>query len=288
MILELIQNVALLVTLAVGLQILARRFEGRPLLYGLTTGVLFGAVGIAGMMTPMRFSPGVIYDGRSIVLSLAGLFGGPIAAIPAAVLCGAYRMHLGGAGALAGVSVVIEATALGVALHRLRQRNEAWVNPMRLWLFGLLVHVIMLLLQLMIPNSGWALLRRIGPSVLVFYPLGFLLIAQIFLDGERRRKAVKALRESEERYRGMFDNNHAVMLLLDPDQGRIVDANPAACDFYGWPADRLSRRRFPRRPSPAASRRRAKAPASPSPAAPGGWSCCASPWTPASRPSTRR
>ncbi len=140
---------------------------------------------------------------------------------------------------MAGVSVVIEATALGVALHHLRRRNEAWVSPMRLWLFGLLVHVIMLLLQLMIPNSGWPLLRRIGPSVLIFYPLGFLLIAQIFLDGERRRKAVKALRDSEERYRGMFDNNHAVMLLLDPDEGRIVDANPAACDFYGWPADRL-------------------------------------------------
>jgi hypothetical protein len=34
MILELIQNVALLVTLAVGLQILARRFEGQPLFYG--------------------------------------------------------------------------------------------------------------------------------------------------------------------------------------------------------------------------------------------------------------
>lgn len=239
MILELIQNIALLVTLAVGLQILARRFESQPTLYGLATGVLFGVVGIAGMMTPMHYAPGVIYDGRSIVLSLAGLFGGPVAAIPAAIMCAAYRIHLGGPGALAGVSVVIESTALGVALHYLRRRSEIWVSPVRLWLFGLLVHVIMLLLQLMIPNAGWALLRRIGPSVLIFYPIGFLLIAQIFLDGERRRKAVKALRDSEERYRGMFNNNHAVMLLIDPDKGRIVDANPAACAFYGWPADRL-------------------------------------------------
>jgi PAS domain S-box-containing protein len=134
---------------------------------------------------------------------------------------------------------VIEAAALGVVLHRLRRRSEDWVSPMRLWLFGLLVHVIMLLLQLMIPNSGWPLLRRIGPSVLIFYPLGFLLIAQVFLDGERRRKAVKAMRESEERYRSIFKNNHAVMMLLDPDEGWIVDANPAACAFYGWSADRL-------------------------------------------------
>lgn len=35
-------------------------------------------------------------------------------------------------------------------------------------------------------------------------------------------------------YRGMFEDNHSVMLLIDPDSGFIVDANPAACRFYGY------------------------------------------------------
>ena len=43
-----------------------------------------------------------------------------------------------------------------------------------------------------------------------------------------------ALRESEERYRSLFNNNHSVMLLIDPENGNIVDANPAAITFYGW------------------------------------------------------
>ena len=42
------------------------------------------------------------------------------------------------------------------------------------------------------------------------------------------------MKESEERYRSLFKYNHAVMLLIDPATGDIVDANPAACAYYGY------------------------------------------------------
>jgi PAS domain S-box-containing protein len=52
------------------------------------------------------------------------------------------------------------------------------------------------------------------------------------------RKATEIdLRNSEERYRHIFENNHAIMLIIDPDDGVIVDANPAACAFYGYERD---------------------------------------------------
>ncbi|MBN1342270.1 MAG: PAS domain S-box protein [Phycisphaerae bacterium] len=238
MVLELMHNVALLVALAVGLQILARRMEDRPALYGLSTGLLFGVAGIVGMMTPMHFAPGVIYDGRSIVLSLAGLFGGPLAAAVSAVMCGAYRLHLGGAGATAGLLTVIEAAALGTILHYLRRRHEAWVSPAPLWAFGLLVHVIMLALQFLIPNVGWDVLRRIGPSVLIFYPLGFLLIAQVFLNGEERRKAEQALRQSEERYRRVSEDMPVLICRFLPG-GEITYANEAYCKYFGKTSEAL-------------------------------------------------
>jgi PAS domain S-box-containing protein len=47
------------------------------------------------------------------------------------------------------------------------------------------------------------------------------------------------LREQEERYRNIFENKHVVMLILDPDEGRILDANLAAVDFYGYPKEEL-------------------------------------------------
>ncbi|KYC37079.1 hypothetical protein WA1_46445 [Scytonema hofmannii PCC 7110] len=49
-----------------------------------------------------------------------------------------------------------------------------------------------------------------------------------------RKQAEVALHESEELYRQMFQNNLAIKLLIERDTGAIVDANPAACRFYGY------------------------------------------------------
>ncbi|MBF0608277.1 MAG: PAS domain-containing sensor histidine kinase [Magnetococcales bacterium] len=48
------------------------------------------------------------------------------------------------------------------------------------------------------------------------------------------------LRESEERYRGMFYDSSAVMLLIEAETLHIVDANDAACRFYGYDRETLS------------------------------------------------
>lgn len=49
----------------------------------------------------------------------------------------------------------------------------------------------------------------------------------------------QALVESENRYRSFFETNTAVELLIDPVDGRIVDANRAAVEFYGYARDQL-------------------------------------------------
>ena len=62
---------------------------------------------------------------------------------------------------------------------------------------------------------------------------------------ERRRAIIasaeseKLLRESESRYRAFFEHSNAVNLILDPQDGRILEVNQAACDFYGWTCERL-------------------------------------------------
>jgi PAS domain S-box-containing protein len=48
-----------------------------------------------------------------------------------------------------------------------------------------------------------------------------------------------ALRESESRFRAMFERNQVPKLLIDPEEGRILDANPAAAAFYGYSLDQL-------------------------------------------------
>jgi PAS domain S-box-containing protein len=49
------------------------------------------------------------------------------------------------------------------------------------------------------------------------------------------------LHQSEVRYRSLFENKYTIMLIIDPGDGAIIDANPAAVNFYGWERDELCR-----------------------------------------------
>ncbi|HYG85589.1 MAG TPA: PAS domain S-box protein [Azospirillum sp.] len=51
--------------------------------------------------------------------------------------------------------------------------------------------------------------------------------------------ALSAVESSERRYRALFSGARVAMLLVDPADGAIVDANESATAYYGYPADRL-------------------------------------------------
>jgi PAS domain S-box-containing protein len=53
------------------------------------------------------------------------------------------------------------------------------------------------------------------------------------------QKATLAIKESEERFRKIFEEHSAVKLLIDPKTGEIVEANKAAAEYYGWTKEEL-------------------------------------------------
>lgn len=63
-------------------------------------------------------------------------------------------------------------------------------------------------------------------------------------DISERKQVETAIQESELRYRSLFENNQVVMLLIDPQDGAIVDANHAAAHFYGWSREELKRQKI--------------------------------------------
>ena len=204
--------------------------------FSINAGLLIGGVAIVGMLTPVQFGEGVIYDGRSIVLTLAGLVGGPITAAISALLAGGFRLWIGGAGALVGTLVVLEASICGIALWYLRRRDPRWSGPLRLWIAGLFVHVVMMGLQLLLPGDrGWLAFVQLSLPVLVLFPLGFLLLAELFLMGERRREQEGRLAATEQQREAIFDSSPLAFMCVDAEF-RVTLWNDAAERLFGWSA----------------------------------------------------
>ena len=59
-----------------------------------------------------------------------------------------------------------------------------------------------------------------------------------------RKKTETALRESKKLYRDIFEKNNAIKWLLDPSSGEIIDANPAACEFYQYSHEEITKLRL--------------------------------------------
>ncbi|MBB4639520.1 PAS domain S-box protein [Longimicrobium terrae] len=56
---------------------------------------------------------------------------------------------------------------------------------------------------------------------------------------EEQNAAQEALRRSEADYRGLFENAHDAILIIDPDGERVLDVNPRACELYGYPREQF-------------------------------------------------
>lgn len=113
--------------------------------------------------------------------------------------------------------------------HRLRSRPGVAVMPAVAGLILLTRSPAVEAADL--PGEQLSLLFPDHPVPLLCILLLLFLICAILLVS--RQKVML----SERRYRALFEDNGAVMLLVDPVSLRIIDANPAACAFYGWSPD---------------------------------------------------
>ena len=83
-------------------------------------------------------------------------------------------------------------------------------------------------------RTNWVL-----ASYTMFHFEGEPAILAWFYDVTPLKQAEQALKQSEARFRQMFERHSSPMLLIDPDNGAIINANPAAAMFYGYPVPRM-------------------------------------------------
>lgn len=203
-------------------------------------GLLLSLISVSVMLSSWELVPGIVFDTRSILLSITGLFFGPITTVTAVLVTAAYRIYIGGGGVYMGLAVIITSAAIGLIWAQLRRRWRTEYTHLELYFFGIAVHVVMILCMLLLPwENALTTIVQVGPIVMALYPLVTVLLGRLLAQQLSRSEAIAALEESETRYKSLFEGNRAVMILIDPDTKALADANPAACEFYGWSRDEM-------------------------------------------------
>ena len=240
-ILGLIQNIALLLSFGMLYDYIWIRYEEkRSIYFKIIIGIIIGFIGLILMLTPWVLTPGLVFDTRSILLSATGLFFGSIPTVIAMIITGSYRIYLGGDGLFMGIAVIITSGSIGIIWRKLRPDINKRKNIYELLLLGLIVHLIMLACTLLLPQERiWPTIKTLILPVLLIYPFGTMLLGFLLINRDRNWENKKVLKKSEELFRNMFESNHAIMLIADPENGKILDANPSALEFYGYTHDQF-------------------------------------------------
>lgn len=222
--LVLFNNLAIFIALVALYSFILPRFKklkwyNRQIIFGIS----FGLFAIGCMYARIPVYEGVIVDQRNAIVALSGAFGGGISAIVSAVFAGSFRAYLGGGGVLAGIIGVSLSALSGSLLHRYPKCFSSFSYAS---LSALFATIIILPGFLFVEDfaTGWELLKAMS------LPYGAAIFLGIFLGGlllnreKRRYKVEQSYRESEKKYRVLFESFPLGVTISDP-KGEIIETN---------------------------------------------------------------
>ncbi len=183
------------------------RKSGEPFFQQVFNGLTITLICIAAMLNPWKLYPsGLMFDAKSVVLSISGVFFGPAPTIMAILGSSAFRVHIGGIGVWTGLGVIIISGAIGVGWNRFRLRGSHDPSISELFLLGIIVHAAMLLWMFTLPFSvSVYVLSKITIPVLLIYPLATVLPGRLMLNRAACKRNENALRKNEERLELAFE-----------------------------------------------------------------------------------
>lgn len=231
---ELFSNLSILVVLSM----LSTYFKGLQSILTLRSriiiGLLYGIVTIIGMNIPFTFAEGLIFDGRSVIISMAAFFFGNIVTVIVVVVAAAYRIFIGGVGVFVGVAVIVSSAAIGLFFHFLNSKRFLSKNLLSFFLLGLSVHLVMILLMTLLPSGiTHEVFVQVSPWVILLY-VPFTIVFGLMLNNQEYIvKNHILLKESEKRFRSIFENSTLGIYRTSPE-GKVLLANNALINMLGY------------------------------------------------------
>ena len=240
--LALTHNAALLIAMVFIYDLATRRKGSKyPRFWKVFIGVALGLIGMTIMVTPWELEPGLIFDTRSVLLGISGLFFGTIPTLVAMAMTATFRVFQGGA-YYTGCSVILASGLIGIIWHHYRRDRLAKLSGYELYLLGLVIHGAMLILMFTLPlPRALKTLSIITVPVLLIYPAATALLGILFTGRFQRLQTEKTLRESEFLFRSQFDLGYIGIAITSPEQ-KWLRVNPRLCEIFGYKEEEMINR----------------------------------------------
>jgi PAS domain S-box-containing protein len=184
---QIAQNIGLLLFLLLIYGFLLNRLPKEIIYFKISVGILFGLAGIIGWRTPVEPLPGITFEGLPVVLSIAGLFGGPIVAFIAALISGLFHWLVRGDINAFDLFAIITSSGIGIAFYYLRRMGKIRVNYLSIIAFAFIVHFIILgVIFSFSQKFGIVGYEKFGLQLFLVYPIITIIIAHVLLETEIR------------------------------------------------------------------------------------------------------
>ena len=198
------------------------------------TGVLIALTCSAVMGMPFTLQSGVIFDTRSILISVTALIFGIIPTIITIIVAIVLRLIIGGAGALPGIAVILTSAFIGLAWRRWlypKASKHRWLNILAM---GACVHVAMLACMLILPYpNSISVISAIAFPVMLIFPVATVLLSLLLIRQQMLKQTQEQLKQSEERFKLLFDKAPLGYQSLD-EEGNFIEVNQQWCDLLGY------------------------------------------------------
>ncbi|ANK81634.1 MAG: hypothetical protein TEF_13140 [Rhizobiales bacterium NRL2] len=168
------------------------------------------------MLMATEVMPGIIFDGRTVVLSMGALFGGPLVAAISAAMAAGFRIWLGGGGALIGVCVIATASGIGLLVRQAVSERTADISVWRLLAVSLAAHLAAVLWFLALPfdATGVGYFELAWPYVVILTP-ATAVTGLLLREVERMRLADQRVRESRDRFSHLVETSAVALFEED-------------------------------------------------------------------------
>lgn len=214
----LVNNASLLLSISLVYILFFLKYDKNNIWRKIIAGVVIGFIGILLMENRIQIVQGIIFDLRSVLVSVTAMFFGFIPAFVASVIIIIWRIIIGGSGVLMGTLVTSLTFGIGLTWNKIRfkqvlsEKNNVFIE---FYLVGFVAHMAMLMCTLALPrNMIVTVFRQTAVPILLIYPIVSLILSVVLLDAYRHNQTRLELKESEAKYKKLYYEYQNQLTLL--------------------------------------------------------------------------